>query len=172
MSLICNNLYVFVVILLYQFRKERDMNLIHKLEIWGDRHHPQWLDYFRIILGLIIFAKGVSFVNDQEAVRRLVEQTSFQLSIWGAVHYIVFTHLVGGIFIVLGFRTRLASLLILPVVMGAVFFINITNGFSFLNSELWLSIVVMLSLILFLIMGSGKYSLDNLMNRPGYKRTI
>lgn len=148
------------------------MNLINRVEHWGDRHHPQWLDYFRIALGIIILAKGISFVNDQDAVRRLIEQTNFQLSIWGAVHYVVFTHLVGGLFIILGFQTRLASLLLFPILFGAVFFINITNGFSFLNSELWLSIVVLITLIVFVVMGSGKYSLDNMMDKPGYKREI
>ncbi len=148
------------------------MNLIHSIEHWGDRHHPQWLDYFRIALGIIILAKGISFVNDQEAVRRLIEQTNFQLSIWGAVHYVVFSHLVGGLFIIFGFQTRLAALLILPVVVGAVFFVNITRGFSFLNSELWLSLVVLVLLIVFMIVGSGRFSLDHMMNKPGYRRSI
>lgn len=148
------------------------MNLIHRIEHWGDRHHPQWVDYLRIVLGVIILAKGISFVEDRDAVRSLIEQTNFQLSIWSAVHYVVFTHLVGGLFIILGFHTRLASILLLPVLIGAVFFVNITKGFSFLNSELWLSIVVMLLLALFVLWGSGKYSLDNLMNKPGYERQI
>lgn len=148
------------------------MNLIHRIEHWGDRHHPQWLDYLRIALGIIILAKGISFVNDQEAVRRLIEQTNFQLSIWGAVHYVVFTHLVGGLFLFFGFQTRLAALLIFPVVVGAVFFVNITSGFSFLNSELWLSILVMILLAVFLVAGSGKFSLDHMMDKPGYRRSI
>ncbi|SKC05735.1 Uncharacterized membrane protein YphA, DoxX/SURF4 family [Sphingobacterium nematocida] len=148
------------------------MNLIHRIEHWGDRHHPQWLDYLRIALGIIILAKGISFVNDQEAVRRLIEQTNFQLSIWGAVHYVVFTHLVGGLFLIFGFQTRLAALLIFPVVVGAVFFVNITSGFSFLNSELWLSILVMILLAVFLVAGSGKFSLDHMMDKPGYRRSI
>lgn len=148
------------------------MNLIHRIEHWGDRHHPQWLDYLRIALGIIILAKGISFVNDQDAVRRLIEQTNFQLSIWGAVHYVVFTHLVGGLFLIFGFQTRLAALLIFPVVVGAVFFVNITSGFSFLNSELWLSILVMILLAVFLVAGSGKFSLDHMMDKPGYRRSI
>jgi uncharacterized membrane protein YphA (DoxX/SURF4 family) len=135
-------------------------------------HHIQWRDYLRIILGMVILAKGISFVDDRDAVRSLIEQTSFQLYIWSAVHYVVFTHLVGGLFIILGFHTRLASILLLPVLIGAVFFVNITKGFSFLNSELWLSILVMALLVLFAIWGSGKYSLDNLMDKPGYRREI
>ncbi|HMR19490.1 MAG TPA: DoxX family protein, partial [Sphingobacterium sp.] len=154
--------------MVYQFKKGGfNMNLIHRIEHWNETHHIQWRDYLRIILGIVILAKGISFVEDRDAVRGLIEQTSFQLYIWGAVHYVVFTHLVGGLFIILGFQTRLASILLLPVLIGAVFFVNITNGFSFLNSELWLSILVLLLLALFVMWGSGKYSLDNLMNKPG-----
>jgi len=148
------------------------MNLVHKIEHWGDTHHPKWLDVVRIMLGIIIFAKGVSFISDTESVARLIEKTHFQLSIWSAVHYVAFAHLVGGIFIALGFATRTAVVFQLPILIGAVFFINITNGFSFLNSELWLSVAVLCLLMVFLIVGSGPYSLDNAMNKPGYLRKI
>lgn len=148
------------------------MNLVQKIERWGDAHHPRWLDMLRILLGLAIFAKGVSFVNDRNAVAELIQQTHFQLSIWSAVHYVVFAHLVGGLFIILGFHTRFAVIIQLPILIGAVFFVNITNGFSFLNSEFWLSLLVLLLLFTFLIVGSGRYSLDQMMNKPGYARDI
>ncbi|MFD2968995.1 DoxX family protein [Sphingobacterium bambusae] len=148
------------------------MNLVQKIERWGDNHHPRWLDILRIMLGVTLFAKGVSFVNDSTAVAELIRQTHFQLSIWSAVHYLVFAHLVGGLFIIFGFQTRLAVILQLPILFAAVFFVNITRGFSFLNSELWISIGVLLLLVVFLVSGSGKYSLDHMMNRPGNKRSI
>ncbi|WP_134087820.1 DoxX family protein [Olivibacter sp. XZL3] len=146
------------------------MNLIHRIEHWGDMHHPRWMDVVRIVLGAVIFAKGVSFIADTDSVARLLENTHFQLSIWSAVHYIAFAHLVGGIFIALGLLTRVAIAFQLPILFGAVFFVNITNGFSFLNSEFWLSLAVLLLLILFFVVGSGRYSLDHEMSRPGNKR--
>lgn len=148
------------------------MNLIQRIEYWGDHHHPRWIDFIRIALGILIFAKGVSFVMDRESVAALIERTHFQLSIWGAVHYVVFAHLVGGIFIMLGFATRLAALIQIPILIGAVFFVNITQGFSFLNSEFWLSLVVLLLLCYFVVVGSGPMSLDKMMDKPGYKRDI
>ncbi len=148
------------------------MNLVHRIEHWGDTHHPRWLDVVRIALGIIIFAKGVSFISDTDSVARLIERTHFQLSIWSAVHYVAFAHLVGGIFIALGFSTRIAVVFQLPILIGAVFFVNITNGFSFLNSEFWLSAIVLILLLVFLVIGSGRYSLDNAMNKPGYLRKI
>lgn len=148
------------------------MNLVQKVEHWGDTHHPKWIDIIRILLGIVIFAKGVGFVNDRDAVAELFRQTHFQLSIWSAVHYVVFAHLVGGLFIILGFKTRFASILQIPILIGAVFFVNITDGFSFLNSEFWLSLIVLVLLIVFVVEGSGKYSLDHLMDKPGYERSI
>jgi len=148
------------------------MNLIERIEHWGDAHHPRWIDFVRISLGLVIFAKGVSFIMDRDSVASLIEQTHFQLSIWSAVHYVVFAHIVGGIFIILVLRTRLAVASQIPILVGAVFFVNITKGFSFLNSEFWLSLVVLMLLIYFFIVGSGPMSLDKEMDKPGYKRRI
>ena len=57
------------------------MNMIQRIEHWGDTHHPRWVDVLRVALGLLIFAKGVSFIMDRESVGALIEQTNFQLSI-------------------------------------------------------------------------------------------
>lgn len=148
------------------------MSLLSRVEHWGDTHHPKWIDFIRIILGILIFAKGISFIMDRNSVSDLIQRTNFQLSIWSAVHYIVFAHLVGGLFIALGLKTRLATLIQIPILIGAVFFVNITNGFSYLNSELWLSLVVLILLFYFLVVGSGPMSLDKEMDKVGYKRRI
>ncbi|MDX5339191.1 MAG: DoxX family protein, partial [Cyclobacteriaceae bacterium] len=34
------------------------MNIITKIEHWGDTHHPKWIDILRIALGLVILYKG------------------------------------------------------------------------------------------------------------------
>ncbi len=141
------------------------MNVIEKIEFWGDTHHPRWLDILRVLLGVVIFAKGVAFVSDTASVTRLIEQTHFQLSSWAALHYIAFAHLVGGILIAIGLLTRVAVAIQLPILIGAVFFVNITRGFTFLNSELWISLAVLVLLLVFLVTGSGPFSLDSQMRR-------
>ncbi len=136
------------------------MNLIERVAYWGDAHHPRWLDILRIVLGIVIFLKGGTFLADTESLRQLIEQTHIQIYTWGAVHYVAFSHLVGGILIAIGLVTRVAIGFQLPILFGAVFFVNITRGLTFLNSELWISIVVLVLLLVFLIVGSGPYSLD------------
>lgn len=137
------------------------MNVIEKIEYWGDAHHPRWLDIIRIGLGIVIFLKGVTFLADTQALRQLIEDAHIQVYTWGAVHYVAFAHLVGGILIALGLTTRLAVAFQLPVLFVAVFFVNITRGLTFLNSELWVSLVVLTLLLVFLVVGSGPYSLDH-----------
>lgn len=137
------------------------MNLIEKIEYWGDTHHPRWLDFLRIVLGIVIFLKGGTFLADTESLRQLIEASNIRIYTWGAVHYVAFSHLVGGILIAIGLVTRVAVAFQLPILFGAVFFVNVTRGLTVLNSELWISIVVLILLLVFFIVGSGPYSLDH-----------
>jgi putative oxidoreductase len=65
------------------------------------------------------------------------------------------------VLIFLGLFTRLAAVLQIPVVFGAVFFVNIMS--YYVNSELWLSIMVLALLMLFTVIGSGPLSIDNVL---------
>lgn len=148
------------------------MNVIRKIEHWGDVHQSKWLDFLRIILGLVIFGKGVSFISDTSTLQNLITQNNvFGFSgmlISVAIHIIAFAHLVGGILITLGLVTRFAVVIQIPILLFAVFFVNLTYGFSMLNSELWLSVLVLFMLILFWVVGSGPLSVDEgLKNKTG-----
>ncbi|MFC1223527.1 DoxX family protein [Pedobacter sp. BG31] len=150
------------------------MNVIRKIEHWGDVHHAKWLDYLRIVLGLIIFGKGVSFVSDTSVLQNMITQNNvFGFSgmlISVAIHVVAFAHLVGGILITLGLVTRFAVVLQLPILLFAVFFVNLTPGFSPLNSELWFSVLILFLLIIFWVVGSGPLSVDEGLKRKMGKR--
>lgn len=135
------------------------MTTIQRIERWGDTHHPVWLDVLRIALGVLLFMKGVSFISDTTRLYELIGGLDLVWSV-AAVHYVAFAHLVGGFLIALGCQTRLAAGVQIPILIVAVLFVNLTRGFSVLNSELWLSIVVLLALLVFLVIGSGRFSLD------------
>lgn len=141
------------------------MNLVQKIEHWGDVHHAKWLDAIRIVLGLLILSKGIAFVSDTETWRDwMIQNSTFGFSglmAMALVHTVALTHLVGGVLITLGLVTRFAVVIQIPILLGAVFFVNLTQGFSALNSELWLSLIVLMLLVLFWIAGSGPYSVDH-----------
>lgn len=140
------------------------MNTIQKVEHWGDAHHAKWLDVLRILLGIIIFCKGVALISDTDRQQDII----FRNNVFGfsqmmaslAIHIVAFAHLVGGILITIGLLTRFAAVVQIPILVCAVVFVNISQGFSALNSELWLSVTVLFMLLLFWILGSGPFSVD------------
>lgn len=141
------------------------MNFVNKIENWGNTHHPKILDFIRIILGVFLVMKGVEFMrNTPFLLDLLLQNQSVHLSgleIAVILHYVTYVHMVGGILIFLGLFTRIASLMQLPIILGAVFYVNILN--PLVSSELWLSIIVLALLLTFVIIGSGPLSLDNLL---------
>lgn len=147
------------------------MNLVHKIEHWGDDYHSKATDVIRICLGLLILIKGITVIMSRDAVYSLLvdnDNGRFGFSgvvLAGIVHYIVFAHIVGGIFLIVGLVTRFAAVIQIPILLGAIFFVNIAKGFTIFNSELWLSIIVLLLLVMFWIIGAGPYSMDYTMKR-------
>ncbi|HEX7904985.1 MAG TPA: DoxX family protein [Chitinophagaceae bacterium] len=147
------------------------MDLLHRIEQWGDRHHPKWMDIVRIALGIFLCYKGVEFLQDMSATMSLVSNNisfgSFTLLLVG--HYIVFAHVLGGALLVLGMLTRFACLIQIPVLLGAIIFVNSKGGVWQPFSELWLSVLVFLLLIYFLVVGNGPFTLYKIVENPSKK---
>jgi putative oxidoreductase len=147
------------------------MKLISNIENWGDKHHPKLLDLIRILLGVFLIFKGILFFKDMPFLRDLIiEAKLVDLSagtITALLYYVTYAHLVGGVLIFLGLVTRLASLIQIPIVLAAVFLVNIPN--RAVHSELWLSVLILALLLLFVIIGSGPISLDRFLT-PEEKR--
>ena len=123
------------------------MNVIQRLGHWGDAHHPRWVDIIRILLGIFLVYKGIEFLEDMSSMMNLLSSRfsfgSFSLLLLG--HYIVFAHLLGGVLLVLGILTRFACLIQLPVVLGAIIFVNAPDGLWTPLSELCLSVLIFVS---------------------------
>ena len=61
-----------------------------------------------------------------------------------------------------GLFTRIACAIQLPILLGAVILVNFPQGFLSLGNhmELEISLIVLGGLIVFMIFGAGKYSID------------
>ena len=138
------------------------MSLLIKIRNWGDRHHPKWLDYFRIVLGLILVWKGIAFLTNLHAFNKLMDATNMigAASISLVAHIIIVFHIIGGLLIIIGSHTRMSCLLNLPILFVAVFFVNMRDDIFRPYSEIWLSYFVLVGLICFLIEGDGKISIE------------
>ncbi|MDP4150575.1 MAG: DoxX family membrane protein [Bacteroidota bacterium] len=137
------------------------MNLVQRVGLWGDRHHPQWLDIIRIGLGIFLCFKGYQFLSNMSSMLNLMTTRmsfgSFTLVLMS--NYIAFAHVLGGLLLILGVLTRFACILQIPILLGAIFFINLSSDLYRPFSELALSILVFLLLVLFLIVGNGPWKL-------------
>lgn len=144
------------------------MNTLNQLEHWGDTHHPRWVDYIRIALGLFLIYKGIHFLANTGEILGFIKQTSSSFATEGSfvavalAHIVVVLHLMGGILITIGLLTRLACLVQIPVLLTAVLFVNLSADLQQPRSEIIISIVVLLLLIYFLIAGNGPLSYEKM----------
>ena len=78
---------------------------------------------------------------------------------------ITWLHLLCGFLIIIGLFTRWASLIMIPILLGAIIFVNAPKGVFAADSEFGFSLVVLLMLIFFFIEGGGPISLDDYFRR-------
>lgn len=136
------------------------MNTIQQIKVWSSTHHPRWLIIIRIGLGLFLFAKGINFMRDSQMLESLIYGSRTQAE--NETHWlpilITWAHLLGGFFLMIGLMTRFIALTQIPILIGAIVFLNKSGGAT--PSDLGLAILTLLLLIFFLIEGSGPISLD------------
>jgi uncharacterized membrane protein YphA (DoxX/SURF4 family) len=137
------------------------MGTLHRLEHWSATHHPRWLVFLRVALGISLFFKAILFMSDSVHLETMLAQSSLSSFNPWLPMVITWTHLLGGFLIIIGLFTRWAALVQLPIVIGAVIFINMQKGLFATESEFTFSLVVLLLLIFFFVEGGGPISLDN-----------
>lgn len=149
----------FVSVLLFLI-KTCYMNYLQRLEFWGETHHPKYLDILRIALGIFICIKGIQFANDRSILNEsMIDTVPFNSLLFTALdHYIIFAHIIGGFLIAVGLLTRVACLLQIPILLGALIFVHSDVMQHF--SSFFVALITLLLLCYFLIIGSGPWSLD------------
>lgn len=134
------------------------MNTLQNLSAWSLKHYPDWLALVRIALGLFLCVKGFIFIADTEMLLEIMRNSNDRYAVLMLAQYIAYSHLIGGTFIAVGLATRISCLLQIPILFGAVVFVNAQRGFFSSGSDFMLSLVVLLLLILFAFLGSGRLS--------------
>lgn len=123
---------------------------------------PWWISFLRIILGLYLIWKGLVFIRDTTLLEQLIERTGvgvFSNNSRILSFVVAYLSLLCGLFIACGLWTKLNSIIQIPILIVAVFFVNINridNG----ALELVMSVITLLLLIFFAFKGSGTLSAD------------
>lgn len=141
------------------------MNLTEKIEISAEKQHSVLLDVVRMVLGCIILGKGIYFIQHYEVVLQMLHNSKIEFLSFMLAHYVAFAHLVGGVLIILGLFTRWAVAVQIPILLGAIVFVNMGTGFFSIHSQLAFSLFVFCGLLYFLYYGSGPWSLDDYMRK-------
>jgi len=139
------------------------MKMMHQLDRWSTTH-PIWLVIGRAALGIGLLFKGIMFMNNSAQLENLLSESLLSgITSWLSM-VITWAHLLGGSFIAIGLLTRFATLLQIPILIGAVIF-NFSLGIFTSGSELVLSVVMLLLLLFFVIEGSGEISMDDYLKK-------
>ncbi len=122
------------------------------------------LDALRIYLGLALAIKGIYFIIHMQELEMML-QGKFENMQMLIAWFVILAHAVAGVGMAIGFATRWMTAINIPVLLGAIFFVNLKDGlFGGGGTELQFSIFVLFSLILIFWKGSTKFSLDYFLN--------
>ena len=118
-------------------------------------------DILRIYLGIGLFIRGVLFITDSaNFIQLLSPDSGAMLRSTVIVHYVSLAHVFGGLMMAAGLLTRVAALVQIPILVGAVFMSQLQGGLMAVNQSFEFSTLVLFLLILIFLYGSGKWSSD------------
>jgi uncharacterized membrane protein YphA (DoxX/SURF4 family) len=137
------------------------MSTYRNLVDWINDHQEVVLDVIRFYLGAGLFVRGVLFIAQTEGVSALVDLSQFSLASAALVHYITFAHLLGGLMLAAGLLTRIAALIQIPILFGAVFLVHLQGGLLSADQSLEFSALVLFLLVVVFVFGSGRWSADH-----------
>ncbi len=104
------------------------MPYLHRLNEWSNQYHSPWMVIVRVALGLSLLAKGISFIRNSTLLPEIFTSAGIPQALSWMVHFIPWAHMFGGFLIVIGLFTRLAVLLQIPILIGAIIFVNTRSG--------------------------------------------
>jgi len=137
------------------------MNITTRISRWRHSYPSFLLLIARIILGIILIVKGIFFISHAQQLKDMILASRFSGWVGILTAYVTFAHLFGGVFIIIGLFTRIAALLQIPVLLGALFFILPVHEINDMGSDLILSLIVLGLLIYILKQGSGSISMED-----------
>ena len=133
---------------------------------WCNAHRAEAFDLVRVYLGLGLFVRGLLFLTNSEAYFALMPEAGPGFLVSGTLlHYVALAHLGGGVLLTVGLLTRIAALVQVPILLGAVIFVHGTEGLLGGDQSFELAAMVLFLLVLFMLWGSGPWSLDAVLAR-------
>lgn len=125
-----------------------------------ESHRHLVLDAVRVYLGAGLFFRGLVLLLTDTGLQQFTGGAAPSFTTTGVAVYVIGVHIGGGALLTVGLYTRLAALLQLPVLTGAVVLVHWQDGLLSANQSLEFSVLVLFLLSLVLLFGGGQWSLD------------
>lgn len=132
------------------------MSGYQRLLQWQWSHNSLASDLVRMFVGAALLVRGLLFALNPDSLAELAPD---RVVSWVA-YYIMVAHLLGGLLLMIGLFTRVAALIQIPVLVGAVLVVHVREGLASPNQSLELASLVLFLLIVFFVFGPGKRSMD------------
>jgi uncharacterized membrane protein YphA (DoxX/SURF4 family) len=136
------------------------MNRLQTWIRWLNEHPEAGLDLLRAYLGVGLLVRGVLMIGAPEAAAEQLAGDPAPFVSAAIMHYVALAHLVGGALMALGLITRIAAIVQIPVLVGAVFFVHVEEGLLASGQSLEFSAFVLFALVVFALFGAGRWSVD------------
>ena len=124
-----------------------------------------------LLISRIVLAYGFSLpallkINDLEGTISWFESISIPFPTLLA-YMVSGLESIGIILLILGLFTRYISILLASVMIGAILFVHLPNGFLASNGGFEIPLYYFIFLMIFATFGAGKYSLDRVLLKDG-----
>jgi len=128
------------------------------------RNHSKFenaIECIRIYLGIALFFKGIHFMVNPQDLVYFLNQGQLNIIETFISHYIISSHLVGGLLMSVGLLTRVGALIQLPILSGALIIVHSKEALFSINQNIELTALVLFLLGVYAIIGSGNLSMDH-----------
>lgn len=121
---------------------------------------------FRAVLGVVFVAHGF-----QRMFITGITETTGQFSALGipqpklSAYVVSVAELFGGAFLVIGLLTTFVAGALALLMLAAIYFVHLTEGFFITDGGMEYAIVLMVSLLMIVVFGAGRASLDGVLTR-------
>jgi uncharacterized membrane protein YphA (DoxX/SURF4 family) len=144
------------------------MTALRSMFAWAESHRAELLDLVRIYLGIGLVVRGALFVGSPSTFDALVTSPDLAWLTNGVmVHIIGLVHIGAGLLLAAGLATRFAAAVQVPVLVGALVLVHAYEGIGTPGQSFELAALVLLLLLVFVVNGSGPWSLDAGVDRAG-----
>lgn len=127
-------------------------------------NQASWLVVLRVLLGIVIIAKGYTLLSHNMAHQEILSHTMYGINGSGIVSLLIvsgLTHFVAGTMLIVGLLTKFASAFQIPFTIYTFLFVNMGLSFSVLNTNIWSFSITLILLIVFWFVSPSTYSLDH-----------